>query len=165
MANDERLRNTVGCINAIMCEASSNCLRPIIPYPTLVLSSSVPVPVSVPAGFSKVHLPSIEREKVYVTYSYHPFFISGDCSRACRDRKRTLKRFGGRGLVRVRLGRKHAGGRRDKKHCSPCGQYQSNPNEAESVYLLYFIAFITHRALMPMYNNIIPLAHACRVIV
>ena len=35
MANGERLRNTVGRINAIMCEASSNCLRPIIPYPTL----------------------------------------------------------------------------------------------------------------------------------
>ena len=37
MANGERLRNTVGRINAIMCEASSNCLRPIIPYGTTLL--------------------------------------------------------------------------------------------------------------------------------
>ena len=35
MANGERLCNTIGRINAIMCEASSNCLCPIIPYPTL----------------------------------------------------------------------------------------------------------------------------------
>ena len=35
MASGEGLRNTVGRINAIMCEASSNCLRPEIPYPTL----------------------------------------------------------------------------------------------------------------------------------
>ena len=32
----EGLRNTVGRINAIMCEAAGNCLRPEIPYPTLL---------------------------------------------------------------------------------------------------------------------------------
>ena len=35
MASGEVLRNTIGRINAIMCEASGNCLRPEIPYPTL----------------------------------------------------------------------------------------------------------------------------------
>ena len=35
VASGEGLRNTVGRINAIMCEAATNCLRPEIPYPTL----------------------------------------------------------------------------------------------------------------------------------
>ena len=35
VASGEGLRNTVGRINAIMCEAAGNCLRSEIPYPTL----------------------------------------------------------------------------------------------------------------------------------
>ena len=50
----EGLRSTVGRIDAIMCEASSNCLRPKIPYPTLATIDLATFPRAWGRGYNRL---------------------------------------------------------------------------------------------------------------